>query len=279
MAFGELGAEALRSENVDRVVKGFALQEFVMKQVCTVQKTGAWKETYYTESRTELAADSKIARLAAFKVQSPLWQKNSAFLRKHGLESDISWEDVMTDDVPVLARTQLRIARSVVKSVDDLIYATLTAGAGNTVTAQDGFQWDSGTRSSRHPQDQIGEAIQTLSENNYKATHILLNPKDYNLLITNDDILDAFTPTSDAVIKNGKLGKIMGLNILVSNSVSADEALVLEGRVAATYREAEAMKTLVKKEEGIKYTLRAWEIGVPFVTDPSAIVKIDNTNE
>jgi len=71
----------------------------------------------------------------------------------------------------------------------------------------------------------------------------------------------------------------MGLNILVSNSVSADEALVLEGRVAATYREAEAMKTLVKKEEGIKYTLRAWEIGVPFVTDPSAIVKIDNTNE
>ena len=280
MAFGELGTDALKAENVDKLIKGFALREFVLKQVCSVQTSGAWKESYYTESKTELSATAKIARLAAFPTQSPLWQKNTAYLQKHGLELDISWEDVMTDDIPVLARSQLRIARAVAKSVDDLIYTTLAGAAGVLTSATPGgFEWDSDTRASRHPQDQIGDAIRLLATNNYTATHLIVNPKDYYLLVTNDDIIDAFTPTSSDIIKNGKVGRILNLEALVTNAVPADEALVLEAKTCATYRVAEELRTMTKREEGIKYTIRAWELGVPFVTDPEAICKITNTNK
>ena len=279
MAFGELGTDALKAENVDRVIKGFALQEFVLKQICSVQTSGAWKESYYTESKTELSATAKIARLAAFPTQSPLWQKNSAYLQKHGLELDISWEDVMTDDIPVLARSQLRIARAVAKSVDDLIYTTLAGATGiHTVACATDYEWDAPSRQNRHPQDAIGNAIQKIAESNYEATHLIVNPKDYRLLVTNDDIIDAFTPTSADIIRNGKVGKIIGIETLVSNVVPADEALVLEAKTCATYRVAEALRTMTKREEGIKYTIRAWELGVPFVTDPEAICKITNTN-
>lgn len=281
MAFGEIGIAALRAENVDKVVKGFALQKFTMKQLCTVQSSGAWQESYYKESDTELSATAKVARLAAFPQQSPIWEKSSAYHQKHGLELDVSWEDALADNIPVIARTQLRLGRAVVKSVDSLIYTTLSAGAGATVTIGETNEndrcWDSTTRSSRHPMDTIGAAMEAVWKKNYEPDTIVVAPKDYRLLMTNDDVLDAFSPTTN-VAKNGNVGTLLGLNVVVSNSVTADQALVLESKTAATYRVVEDMKTNVSPVEGIKYVLRAWEIGVPFVTDPGAICKIANTN-
>src|SRR3990167_739421 len=157
MAYGEFGAQALRAENVDSMVKGFALAKFTMRQNVMVQTSGAWSESYYRESKTELAATAKVARLAAFPTESPKWEKNTAYLQKHGLEADISWEDVMTDNIPVLARTQLRIARAITKSEDDLIYSTIVGATGvNTVATSVDYEWDRTTRANRHPQDQIG---------------------------------------------------------------------------------------------------------------------------
>lgn len=281
MAFGELGANALRAENVDRVVKGFALQRFTMKQAVTVQSSSAWQESYYRESNTELSATAKVARLAAFPTQSPLWEKNSAYMQKHGLEADVSWEDMMTDNLDVIARTQLRIARAVAKSVDDLIYSTLSSGAaGGNITIGSGNPaglWDAATRADRHPMDQIGEAIENLSEFNYEADTLLLTPRDYRLVMLNDDVLDAFVPTEN-IAKNGLMGTLLGLRVIKSNSVTADEALVLESGTCATYRVVQEMNTNVDTVEGVKKTIRAWEIGVPFVTDPRAICKISNTN-
>ena len=45
----------IRAENVDRAVKGFALQKYKIKGVCLVQSSSAWKETYYKESSAELS--------------------------------------------------------------------------------------------------------------------------------------------------------------------------------------------------------------------------------
>ena len=278
MAFGELGTQALRAENVDRVIKGLATPRFTMKQALSVVNSGAWSESYYRESDTELTATAKIARLAAFPQQSPIWEKQTAYNQKHGLEVDISIEDVLADNIDVLARSQLRIARAVTKSVDDLIYTTLSTATGvRSVATTVDYEWDSTTRGNRHPQDQIGQAIEDIQEKNYEATHLFVNPRDYRLLVTNDDVLDAFTPTQNLML-NGVMGTLLGLTVVKSNAVPADEALVLEAKTCGTYREVAGLRTEVIDVPGIKKTVRAWEIGVPFVTDPNAVVRITNTN-
>lgn len=277
MTYGEVGAQALRAENVDSIVKGFALQQFTMRQNLMIQTSGAWSESYYRESKTELSATAKVARLAAFPMQSPIWEKNTAYLQKHGLEADISWEDVMTDNIPVLARTQLRITRAITKSEDDLIYTTLSGATGVLTTAVPATQeWDCASRVS-HPQDAIGNAIEAVRESNYEPDTLLVNPHDFNKLVTNDDILDAFQAAQNNVMQNGVMGNLLGLKVVVSNSVTADQALVLESKTCGTLRVAEDVRTETIQVPGIKYTVRGWVISVPFVTDPESICKITNT--
>lgn len=281
MAFGELGTQALRAENVDKVVKGFALQKYVIKPLFTIQDSGAWQESYYRESATELSATAKVARLAAFPQQSPLWNKLSAYQQKHGLEVDVAVEDELADNLPVIMRSQLRIARAIAKSVDTACYTVLSSDAGNTFTIDGGNPnagfWDAATRADRHPLDAIGEAIELVETANYEPDTLLLNPNDYRLIRTNDDVMDAFTPTNN-IASTGVLGQLVGLNVVVSNSVAADTAFVFESGVFGTYKQVVPLTTDVHNVPGVKKTIRGWEIGVPFITDPSAVCKISNTN-
>lgn len=273
--------EAIRAENVDKVIKGLATPKFVMKQVCMTPKSNAWQESYYRESDLELTAATKIARMAAFPQESPLWEKRSAYMGKAGLEVEVAHEDVLLDNIDVIARSQLRVSRAVVKAVDTLIWNTLSENRSvadiQTVAVPVNSEWDSLTRANRNPQDDIGDAVQLLAEKNYDADTVIFNPKDYWNVVTNDNILGSFNQDMSSALVNGRVGKLLGLNVLVSNVVTADYAMVLQSKVCATYRTAEGLRTAVKYEEGIKHVIRAWEIGTPFVTDPKAICLITNT--
>lgn len=277
MAYGELGTDALKAENVEKIVTGFALQNFVFRQLCSSSPSSSWKESYYRESKTELTATAKVARLAAFPQQSPLWEKNSAYMQKHGLEADIAWEDVMTDEIDVIARTLVRIGRAIVKSEDDLIYTTITDATG-VLSFNATATWDNATRANRLPHDDVGNAIRRIQTSNYEPTHLLVTPYDYFLLRTNDNVVDAWTEAGQNIMQNGNMGNLIGLTVLKSNSVTADEACVLEAKTAASLKIAEDVRTLTKREEGIKYTVRGWVISVPYVTNPESICMINNVN-
>jgi len=79
------------------------------------------------------------------------------------------------------------------------------------------------------------------------------------------------------VVSNGVVGQICGLKIIVSNNVTADQAMIVIGQRAATWKGAVSLKTATIADEGIKYVVRAWEIGHIQVTDPEAIHVITNT--
>src|SRR3990167_7826614 len=121
MAESEIAQSGLRAEHVDRLVKGFAMQEFVMKQVVMTPKSSSWLESYYRETSTELTALRGIPRLAGFPHGAHTWEKFTAYMRKAGLEAEIPIEDVLTNNIDVLARSLLRVSRGVVKVVDDAI--------------------------------------------------------------------------------------------------------------------------------------------------------------
>ena len=280
------GQIQLRAENIDRAVNGFALQSYKFKQLLLVQNSSSWKETYYKEDSTELTANGTrsikgVSRLAQFPFVEPNWTPASARHQKYAAEGVVSWEDAKTDEIDVLARTLLRISRAIAKTVDDAIYAALIADSDiNTAAAS--ATWDNPTIANRDPITDILSAIQSISESNYDVQengYLLLNPKNYKNLLINSKVINNPSFKTADVVSNGKVGRIADLTIIVSNSVPADEALVIKGQTAATWKTVTALTTKTIDDPGIKFTIRAWEIGVTMVTNPKAIARITNTDE
>src|SRR3990167_4266721 len=127
----QVGDLTLRKENVARAVTGFALQEYKFKQLLLPSNSSANRESYIQETAAELTAKGTenirgIPRLASFPDVQVDWTKKDAYIEKYGDQGVISMEDKFFNDIDVIARTELRIARSITKSVDDQIWAVIT---------------------------------------------------------------------------------------------------------------------------------------------------------
>jgi hypothetical protein len=285
-----VGMADLRAENVERIVKGFALQEYVIKNLVMVQSSSSWSETFYKETAADLTggtghAVKGVPRLAAFPAGEVTWTKSTSYMEKYGMDGVISWEDAITNNVDVIARTLLRVARAVVKAVDTEIWNELTenqsASTINSVTIAAGNEWDSATIANRDPIQDILNAIKEISTDNYNPHngngYIVLNPKDYANLLGNANVRNAGQFYSDDVTRNGRVGKLLGLGVVVSNTVTAEYAAVVVAKECATWKEAVPLTVKTIEEPGIKYTIRAWEIGTTQLTNPEAVCLIENT--
>jgi len=274
------GMADLRAENVSKIVKGFALQEYKMKQLCMIQKSGAWTETYFQETASELtggttASISGIPRLAKFPYGEVSWTQQQGVNKKHGMEGIISWEDARMNNVDVIARTLLRIARAVAKSTDDEIAAAILSEAGNSVAAN--ATWDNSVIADRDPIQDILDAKATLEVDNYNPDnngYLLVNPTNYAELLGNANVRNAGQFYSDDVTKNGRVGRLLGLTVIRSNSVSEGGAQVVIGKEAMTWKEVSPLTVTTEYDSGIKYTIRAYEVGQVQVVNPDAICKI-----
>lgn len=287
MAVGDTlvtGSGDLRAENINRAVIGFAMQKYKFKQVCLVQTSSSWKETYYKEGSSELSGagtrDIKgVSRLANFPYLEPTWVETSVRHLKHAGEGVVSWEDAKTNDIDIIARTLLRIARAIAKSVDDAIYAAWIADT-DIGTAAAESTWDHATASLRDPINDFLKGIQAIDEQNYDALQngfLCLSPKDHRNLIRNSKVINNPSFKTADVVSNGRVGQIVGLTIIKSNSVPADEALIIIGGVASTWKSAAPLKTVTIEDPLIKFTIRAAETGITMVTNPKAIYRITNT--
>lgn len=279
------GEQDLRAENFEAMVKGFALQEFKMKQLVTESSSNAWIETYYRETATELtggtgSAVKGVPRLANFPYGEPSWTKVQAYQEKYGMEGVVSWEDAITDNIDVIARTLLRISRAVAYAVDAQIYAVLYAAAGNTVACSVGYEWDSATIANRDPISNILDAKKEISIDNFdpdRNGYICLSPKDYANLLKNSKVVNNPSFKAADVVANGVVGSICGLKIIVSNVVTADSAMVCIAKECGTWKSAKGLTTHTIPDPGVKYTIRAYEMGVCQATTPNAICTITNT--
>lgn len=280
------GEQDIRAEQFEKMVKGFALQEFKMKQLVMVSTANAWIETYYRETATELtgglgSAVKGIPRLANFPYGEPSWTKVQSYIEKYGMECILSWEDALTSNIDVIARTLLRISRAVAYAVDLQIYAALSGAAGNTIAITAGYEWDSATVANRDPIQNLLNAKKELYIDNFdpdgNETFLCVSPKGYADLLGNSKVVNNPTFKSADVVTNGVVGKLCGLKIIVSNVVTADQALVAIAKECGTWKSASALSVFTVPDKGVKYTIRAYEMGVCQVTTPNAICTITNT--
>jgi len=279
------GEADLRAQAYDRIVQDVALQAFKVKPLVRVSPSSSWAESYYAEGSTELtggtgSAVKGIPRLANFPYGEPNWELNTSRHDKYGMEGVISWEDSKTNNVDVVQRTLLRVARAVANAVDKQIYGALLAAVGNSQATE--AEWNNAVVASRNPVQDILNAISDVTVDNIDLLDgqgvLLINPVDYALLIGNSAIRNVGQFWTDKVTKNGFVGRICGLDVIVSNVVTTDVGtLVLRRKDCAVWKQAAPLQTVTIVDPGIKTTVRAWEVGVLQVTLPNAVCSITNT--
>jgi len=280
MAAVTAGEGDLRAESVSKIVTGFALQEYKLKQLCMIQNSNAWTETYYAETATELTAGGEISvkgvpRLANFPYGEVSWTETSGRNVKHAMEGVISWEDAKTNAIDVIARTLLRIARAVASSVDGVIAAAILDSAGNTKAA--GATWDNAVIADRDPIQDILNAKSEIEIDNYNINrngYLIMNPVAFAQLLGNANVRNAGQFYTDDVTRNGMVGRILGLTIISTNSVTDGGAQVIVGKEACTWKSVVGLTVNTIEDPGIKYTIRAFEVGQIQVINTNAICKI-----
>ena len=276
------GEADLRKETVSRIVKGFALQNYKLKGLAMQQSSSAWTETYFKETAADLVGKDTVGgtvagipRLANFPYGEVTWTKVSGINIKHGMEGVISWEDEHTNDVPTIVRTLLRIARAVTKSVDGVIAAAILSEAGNTTAAN--ATWNNAVIADRDPVQDMLDAKAEIEIDNYdidSGASIISHPTNVAELLGNANVRNAGQFYTDDVTRRGRIGRIVGLDLISTNSVTEGGAQVGIYKEALTWKSVVALQVHTINDPGVKKTIRAFEVGQIQVPNPDAICTI-----
>lgn len=277
-----------RKEYIDSAVKAVALMEYRLKELCTIDSSDAWTESYYRETNTTEStgggtgsAVSGVPQMAPFPFIEPSWTKVSSIVKKYAAEYVISLEAEQSATIPMLSRCILRIGRTVAYAIDVAIEAVLSASAGNTFAITADYEWDSAVIANRDPVYDILYGINMLRIDGIDALngngYLVLNGTDYTNLISNAKLVNHPTYQSVSAVSNGVVGSICGLKIMLSEAVTADQCYIVVAKEALTWKQAEAMKVVTIDDPGKSTTIRAWERGVCQIPTPNAVCKITNT--
>jgi len=278
------GMADLRGEDVDKIVKNYALESFTMKQVCSIVKTNKATNTYYTETDSDITKTvttgitktsfGGIPEGAEFPYVDHSWTEVNERAKKHGATHFISWEVANLSAIDVKARMLLRVGRAISNSVDEAIVTEL---ATTTNTAAAVATWDNATESLQQPLKDILVGIAGMAADNWNAynnLYIIMHPNNFMELMNNPVCRNAGQFYSADVTKNGRVGKIAGGTIIVNNASTENTVLMCIGQSAMTWYQAHPLTTHVEETAGVGYKITAWEMGVPVLVNNNAAWKI-----
>lgn len=289
-----VGDSESRKVTYAALVNTMAKKLYKFKQSVTIDPSSAFTNYFYREDPSVISGGtgsgtSGIPPLGAYPQATVLWERVSSTILKHGLEDTISWESLLTSQISVRDRVLFKIAEGVVSSVDTTIFVGLGGNlalgvtGGPTISSFSiiGRAWNA---SSAQIMDNLMKAKQIIGENNYPTNrlHVHLSERDHRSL--SSWIIDKgsqFPLLAQDVImdSNGSVGKLGVFEFIVSNNVTASNALVVVPQVCATWREIVPLTTDVTEDKLKSIRIRSAEIGVLELHNPLSVVKIMGTQD
>ena len=278
----------IRSLDIVKLLKGFALTTYIFKGLVTVATTSGDTIRWYQETPGDITVTAPStmpqAVLSEFPFEEHSWQRNTSVPRFYALETFISNRDLKTTDIDVQARSVLRIMRAVIKAVDTRIYNVLTESQSPSDIGRAGAigtGWDDLTNG--NPILDIMSGSQFIQENDYdmsKGYVIAMNPKNEkdlkNYIITVKG--SSMPQVSSEQVKRGVIMSILGGDIRVSNNVVADSVFVGLPATAVTWYSLTGPTSKVIEDPGIGIKIRVWEEGEAVLTDPKSSYLITDTD-
>lgn len=278
----------IRGLDIDKAVKGFALTEYIFKDLCTVSSTTGDSIRWYQETAADLTATTpsvikNVSPLSSFPTLEASWTRQTSYVKKYAAECFISMEDIKSADIDVLSRTLLRLTRAVTKQVDADIYNVLTENQTvvNINTNAASAAWNTASWTGVDIVEDLTEGIYNIQNQGYdtKEAVLLLSPLDYRSMVTwLISSKGASIPNfSSALMGQAAMTNILGLSVRVSPNVVADSAAIIIPKKAATWKSHTDITSRAIEDAGIGTKLRVWEIGIALLTDPKAVNLITNT--
>ena len=87
----------IRTLDIDKMLKGFALTNYIFKNLVTVSSTNGDSIRWYQETAADLTATAPStiphATLATFPYLEHTWTRNTSYPKKYAAETFISLED------------------------------------------------------------------------------------------------------------------------------------------------------------------------------------------
>lgn len=292
MADGNAMAD-IRGLDIDKLAKGFADEELVLKRYVTNSKTSAREIRWFQKTAgfldstdTSGITASQIANTSSKSrpvVVEQTWTRNTSYVRKYFVESPLlTEEDIKDSDVDILATNVRDLVRAVAYQVDTRIYNVLTESLSpvniqTTAATADG--WDDAVTGD--PIADLMEAKRLIRTQRYdpEGAILYIHPTEHkNLLTYLINVKGSSIPNfSSEKVRSGEVMEILGLKVVVSLNATTDYALVFVPNRAATWKSFMPITSTVVTDPGIGRKIRVWEEGECILTDPKAVCLITDT--
>lgn len=283
------GQADLRGIDIDKLAKGFADEQNVLKTYCTVTPTSNREIRWYQKTSgfldstdTTTITASQIAN-TSFRsrpvVVEQSWTRNTSYVRKYFVESPtISEEDIKDCDVDILATNVRDLTRAVERQVDARIYTVISTASGVQTGAATAV-WD--VPANAFIITDILNMQNAIREYGYdpQGAVLALNNTDYKdmlayLIETKGSSIPGF---SSEKVKTGVVMEILGSKVVVSPLFTTDQAVMFIPQQSCTWKSFMPVTAVTIDDPGIGKKIRVWEEGEAICTDPKSVYVLTNT--
>ena len=281
------GQALIRGINIDKVSKDMFEEALIFKGELKLESTSSRNIRYYQKTSGYLTttAPAKISNIpygARPFVLRQTWTRNEAYTKKYLLDSElIDMEDETDSDVQVFMNTAEDLTDAVANDLDGDIWDVVSESQSpvniNDVTST--AAWDAA--SGQDPYKDVSEAERLIRQQTKKSPvlKIYLNAKDHDslkvwLVSTKGSSIPGF---SSQLVENKQLLTFDSKQVIISENVTADFAMVANLDRAAIYKEFMGMRTWIITEEGIGRKIRVGANGIALLVRPKYVALISNT--
>jgi len=280
----------IRKIDIDKLAKGFADEELVLKRFVTVSPTSAREIRWYQKTAgfldstdTSDITTSQIANVA-FKARPVVveqsWTRKASYVRKYFVESPwISEEDIKDCDLDILATNVRDLVSAVSNQTEIRIYDSITGDASINTSASTQTGWDDTT--SGNPILDImtmKEGIRNYRYNPEGAILYIHTAEHKHLLNFLISVKGSSIPNfASQKVETGVVMELLGCKVVVSINATTDQALLFVPGRTATWKQFVPITSAIITDVGIGRKIRVWEEGECIVTDPRAAYKLTDT--
>lgn len=295
------GQADIRGIDIDKLAKGFADEDNVMKKFVTLSKTKAREIRWYQKtsgfldvpntSEITLTQIQPMANRARPFVAEQSWTRQTSYVKKFFVESPtISIEDIKDSDIDVLGTNVRDLVRGVARKVDIRMFTVMfncaaatpvtpltAANTVQTTASTDG--WDQ--TATANPILDILNGKQKIRAYGYNPEGSVLgmNSIEHKFLLSFlINVKGSSIPSfSSEKVKSGVVMEILGCNVVVSEHFTTDWVYQWVPSRSATWKSFMPITSVVIDDAGIGKKIRVWEEGECLLTDPKSVHVISDT--
>jgi len=276
------GQALIRDVDITKGAMAFEEEALIFKPLISSKPTKSREVKYWSKTTgyltlTSPAKLSNIAPGARPFVAETSWTPATVYTKKYMLDSPmINLEDESDSEVQVFLDNAKDVVEAIANDEDgdiwdiasedqspDLINSTAATATWNAASGQDPFE-------------DIMEAkmeIREQTKRSIKNGKLLLNAKgEKDLLVWLVSTKGSSIPNfASEKVGSGTLSGIAGLDVVVSENVTATFAMVADLKQAVEYRQFKPLQTWIITEEGIGRKIRVSTNGIAILRKPKYI--------